>query len=161
MILYNILTEDERNLLNDIDIQIDHHNYSDDELDEIMDRVQDKEVFEVYTMMDEGKTYSQNEENYAHLNDRLILITDSVYTAIEKAKKKRKEDFVADRIGENEKYLIVSMTNSNITDGFDRPWLIVNKELRKEILTVPLFDYPEPPKYFEDLNVKDLVWKEI
>lgn len=156
MIIYNILNEEELDLLKDINIIINQRDYSDDEIVFIMEQIQDAEV----DNMIEGE-FSPKEESYAHLYDRFFLITESVYKAVEKAKKSRKEDFVADRIGENDKYLVISMTNSSITDGFDRPLLLVNKQQRKEVLSVPLFDYPNPLKDFEDLELGKLDWKEI
>ena len=53
-------------------------------------------------------------------------------------------------IGENDKYKLITLTSSDIEDGFDDPWLLINKETGEEIFDVGMI--MDPIEGFEDFT---------
>ncbi len=83
---------------------------------------------------------------------------DIVKRAESVAKERLKETYKADKLGEDGRFILVNMTNSSVTDGFDRPVLAFDKRTNTEKLVYLGELYFDP---IEGLDLNKLVWKSI
>ena len=77
--------------------------------------------------------------------------------AVNMANEKFKDDFYVVSISENDKYKMVTLSSQEIdkfNDGFDCPWLLVNKETGNELVSVGVI--LDPIEGFEDLDLSKL-----
>ena len=73
-------------------------------------------------------------------------------------KERLKETYKADKLGEDGRFILVNMTNSSITDGFDRPLFIFDKKTNTEKL-IYYGELSFDP--VDGLNLNKLIWKDI
>ena len=76
MVIYDQITEEDARLLEEYGIIIDEHEYSADELSDIVEILRDAEVD---NLINDGNTFSPVAVAYARLHDKIFVFSEAQY----------------------------------------------------------------------------------